>query len=139
MHLVEARPVSSVDLVHALEILVSPVFGALSVAHQLGGYPTDPWRILETFTPRQIVDEIIARDLSLDAALCACTKVLVFDSPVFHMILEYDPRPRCGLCGRRHYVDKNNGDPLSCGDTARFRNGPTWRWTRAAREAAVEA
>lgn len=57
MNLTETRRVSDETLVEALSILVSPVFGALSVAHGLAGYPSDRWRVLETFTPRQIVDE----------------------------------------------------------------------------------
>ncbi len=132
-----AQPVTDAQLLKALEILTSPVFGALSMAHGLGGLSSAEWSILEQHTPRQIVDEIIDRGLSLDGRRAACAQVLVVDTPVFHMILDYDPRPRCPLCCRRHYVDKGTGEPLSCGDTQSFRNPPTHRWTRAAREAAL--
>lgn len=137
MNFTETRRVSNETLLKALQILTSPVFGALSMAHALGGYPSDTWRVLETYTPRQIVDEVIARDMELTDVLASCSKVLVMDTPVFHMILEYDSRPRCPLCGRRHYVDKGTGVALSCGATQRFRNLPVWWWTRTAREAAL--
>jgi hypothetical protein len=128
-----AEPVTDAQLLKALEILTSPVFGALSMAHTLGGYPSAEWSILEQHTPRQIVDEIIERDLSLDGRLAACSRVLVIDTPVFHMILDYDPRPRCALCCRRHVP----GREQSCGRAARSFNPPTHRWTRAAQEAAL--
>jgi hypothetical protein len=132
------QPVTDGQLLKALEILVSPVLGALSMAHALGGQATSPeWMILEQHTPRQIVDEIIERGLSLEGRLATCSRVLVLDTPVMHMILDYDPRPRCSLCCRRHYVDKRTGEPLSCGDAQGFRNPPTHRWTRAARETAL--
>ena len=137
MNFTRTERVSDETLMEALSILVSPVFGAMRMAHALAGYPSDRWRVLETFTPRQIVDEVIDRGIVLDGVMASCSSVQVINTPVFHNILEYDPRPRCGLCGRVHYVDKRNGEALSCGDTARFRNLPEWRWTGATAEAAL--
>lgn len=131
------RPVSDAALVEAVALLTSPVFGALSMANALAGYQSETWQVVHTYTPRQIVDEVISRGVDLDGVHASCSRVLVVDTPVFHMILEYDPRPKCGLCGRRHYVDKRTNEPLSCGDTQRFRNPPVWRWTRATQEAAL--
>ena len=68
----------------------------------------------------------------------------MMDTPPFRGAVGYDPRPRCGLCNRRHYIDKRyvderrGGTPLSCGDSQRFRNLPETRWTRWTAEAAVE-
>lgn len=131
-----AQPATDAELLKALEILTSPVFGALSMAHALGGRSSSPeWMIIEQHTPRQIVDEIIDRGLSLEGRRATCAQVLVVDTPVFHMILDYDPRPRCPLCCRPHLV--RDGVQLSCGRSARSFNPPTHRWTRTAREAAL--
>ncbi len=131
-------PVSDEALLKAIALLTSPVFGSLSVAHALGGGPSEAWSILETFTPGQIADEIAARGLSLDGVKAACCDVLVVDSPVTHWMFQFDPRPRCPLCCCRHYVDKRTNEPLSCGDTQGFRNPPEWRWTKTTMRAAVE-
>lgn len=133
----ETRRVSDETLVEAIAIITSPVFGALVIANALGGYPNDTWQTIGTYTPRQIVDEIIARGINLDEVLASCSRILVVDTPVFHMILEYDPRPRCPLCERRHYINKSTGEPPSCGDAQRFKNPPNWRWTRGLQEAAL--
>lgn len=124
---------SNDQLLKALSILTSPVFGALSMAHSLAGYPSAEWSILENLTPRQIVDEIIERSLSIDGLRASCARVLVADTPVLHMILDYDPRPRCRLCCRPHITGRDQ----SCGRAARPFNPPTHRWTRSAREAAL--
>ncbi len=131
------RPVSNAALVEAIALVTSPVWGALSMANALAGAQTEAWQILHNYPPCEIVDEIIARDISLDGVLAACSRILVTDSPVFHNLLAYDPRPKCLQCGRRHYIDKSTGEPLSCGHTQFFRNPPAWFWTRAAQEAAL--
>jgi hypothetical protein len=70
-----ATPATDDQLLKAIEIIVSPVFGALSMAHELAGHQSAEWLILEQYTPRQIVDEIIERGLSLDGRLAACSRV----------------------------------------------------------------
>jgi hypothetical protein len=135
--LVLTKPIRSSSLVEAIQIICSPVFGSLNVANAIGGAQTDDWQIIREFTPAEIVDEIINRGLDIGDVKAACCDLLVIDTPVFHNIMEYDPRPRCPLCCRRHVIDKRTGDPLSCGDSQGFRNSPIWRWTRATAEAAV--
>lgn len=130
-------PVSNAALVEAIALLTSPVWGALCIANALAGMQTEPWQIVNSYTSREIVDEIIERSVSLDDVLAACSSVLVTNTPVFHMILEHDPRPKCGLCDRRHLVDHRTNEVSSCGRAQRLYNPPTWRWTRATQEAAL--
>lgn len=137
MNLTRTERVSDETLVEALSILVSPVFGSLCMAHTLGGYPSDKWRVLGTYTPGQIMNEIIARGIDLSDVRAACSSVMVMDTPVFHNILECDPRPRCGLCGRHHPIDHKTGALASCGRAQRLYNPPVWWWTRASAEAAL--
>jgi len=137
MNLTRTERVSDETLVEALSILTSPVFGSMSMAHALSGYPSDKWRVLETYTPRQIVDEVIERGIDLDGIRASCSSAMVMDTPVFHNILECDPRPRCGLCGRPHSIDHKTGTIASCGRAQRLNNPPEWRWTRATAEAAL--
>jgi len=138
VNLTRTERVSDETLVDALSILTSPVFGSLNMAHALGGCgPSNKWSVLESYTPRQIVDEVIERGIDLDSVKASCSSVMVMDTPVFHNILEYDPRPRCGLCGRPHPVDHKTGSPASCGRAQRLYNPPVWRWTRATAEAAL--
>ena len=130
--------VSDDVLLKALALLTSPVFGALAMAHQLGGAPSEPWLVIGTFTYRQIADEIAERGLSLDGLKTSCSDVLVVDSPVTHWMFEYDPRPRCPLCCRPHFVSPRDGTERSCGRNQRTYYPPEWRWTRATAQAAVE-
>lgn len=130
--------VSDDGLLKALALLTSPVFGSLSVAASLGGASSEQWRIIETFTYRMIADEIAERGLSLDGLKTACSDVLVVDSPVTHWMFEYDPRPRCPLCCRPHFVDPRDGSTRSCGRNQRTFYPPEWRWTKATAMAAVE-
>ena len=125
-------------LLKALALLTSPVFGSLSVAHGLAGYPSDEWRVIATFTYRQIADEVAERGLSLDGLKTACTDVLVADSPITHWMFEYDPRPRCSLCCRPHFFDARVGEERSCGRNQKTFYPPEWRWTKATMNAAVE-
>jgi len=76
LEMTTSRRVSDDDLLHALALLTSPVFGSLSVAYGLAGAPSDSWRVLETFTPRQIADEIAERALNLEGLKTACSDVL---------------------------------------------------------------
>lgn len=131
-----SKPLASSDLCEAIALCCSPVFGALNMMNALGGAQTDAWNAVRTFTLEQLIDEAAQRDLDLSELMAACSQVRVFDTPPFQGALRYDPRPRCVLCNRVHYVPKS-GESLSCGDAARFRNPPQWRWSRAAIEAAV--
>lgn len=139
-----AKPVSTDDLVHAIELACSPVLGALNMANALGGSQTDAWRVVREVPLAQAIDEAIERGVDLSALKAACCDVLVIDTPPFRHAVGYDPRPRCGLCNRRHYIDKRyvderrGGEPLSCGDSQRFRNEPARGWTKATQVAAVE-
>jgi hypothetical protein len=139
-----AKPVSTDALVHAIELACSPVLGALNIANAFGGMVTDSWRLVREFTLAQLIDEAGERDIDLTAVKAACCDILVMDTPPFRHAVGYDPRPRCGLCNRRHFIDKRyvderrGGVPLSCGDSQRFRNMPEKHWTRWTAEAAVE-
>lgn len=132
------RRVSDEALLGAIAILVSPVFGSLSVAHGLAGAPSDDWRVLETFTPGQIADEVAERGLSLDGLKAACCELLVVDSPVTHWMFQYDPRSRCPLCCRPHFFDARVGEERSCGRNQKTFYPPEWRWTKSTMMAAVE-
>jgi hypothetical protein len=126
------HPLKTPDLVKAISLRCSPVFGSLSIANALGGSENDAWKVVRGFTLVQLVDEAVRRGVDLSEVKAACCDVLVFDTPPFHGAIGYDSRARCPLCCRRHYVDKNAGaPPLSCGDAARFRNPPVWQWMRA--------
>jgi hypothetical protein len=134
-----STPLRDDSLLRAISILCSPVFGALSMAHSLGsvGQMSDEWRALYEHTPRALVEEAIERNLDFTSLKAVCCDVLVIDTPVFHNILMYDPRPKCSLCNRPHWVP-SDGTRLSCGDAARFRRPPEWKWTRQTIEQAVE-
>jgi len=142
--LTETKPVSTEDLTHAIELKCSPVIGSLNMANALGGRETTTWRLVREFTLIQLIDEAIERGVDLSILKAACCDVLVMDTPPFRGAVGYDPRPRCGLCNRRHYIDKRyleerrSGEPLSCGDSARFRNLPVTQWTKVTMIAAVE-
>jgi hypothetical protein len=139
-----AKPVSTDDLIHAIELACSPVLGSLNMANALGGTQTDTWRLVREFTLVQLIDEACERGIDLTTIKAACCDLLVMDTPPFRGAVGYDPRPRCGLCNRRHYVDKRyiderrSGEPLSCGDSQRFRNPPADRWSKPTMIAAVE-
>lgn len=133
-----SRRVSDDALLDACALLVSPVFGSMSVAYGLAGAPSDGWRVLETFTPGQIADEIAERGLSLDGLKAACCDVPVTDSPVTHWMFQYDPRPRCPLCCRPHFFDARAGEERSCGRGQKTFYPPEWRWTKATMKAAVD-
>jgi hypothetical protein len=131
------QPVRDDDLIQAIAIRCSPVFGALSMANALGGARTDAWRAVREFTLVQLVDDALTRGLDLTALKAACCDVLVIDTPPFHGAVGYDPRPRCWLCGHHHWVPAD-GQALSCGDARQFRGQPFDRWTRATIELAIE-
>lgn len=140
-----AKPVSTDDIIHAIELATSPVLGALSMANALGGgLQTDAWRLVREFPLSRLIDEAVIRGIDLTILKAACCDYLITDTPPFRHALSYDPRPRCSLCNRRHYRDKRylderrQGRPLSCGDSERFRNQPPSTWTRATIEQAVE-
>ena len=137
--LILTSPVSTPDLVSAISLACSPVFGTLDLANALGGpiAQSNAWRAVRTLSLAQLVEEAIARGVDLSEVKAACCSVPVVDTPPFHGAIGYDSRPRCPLCCRRHYVDKRDGSVLSCGDTQGFRNPPTWRWTRESAKAAV--
>lgn len=126
------------DVVEAISLLCSPVFPVMNIANALGGAQTDTWRLAREYTLAQLIDDAMERGADLSHIKAACCDLSVFDTPPFRGAVGYDGRPKCGLCGRVHYVDKRNGEILSCGDTQRFRNPPTWTWSRATREAAIE-
>jgi len=138
------KPVRTEDVVHAIELACSPVLGSLSMANALGGLQTDTWQLVRTFTLAQLIDEANERGVDLSTVKAAICEVLVMDTPPFRAAVGYDPRPRCVYCNRRHYVDKRylderrGGEPLSCGDSQRFRNHPPQQWSRSTAEAAVE-
>ena len=139
-----AKPVSKETIAHAIELACSPVLGALNMANALGGSQTDDWRLVREFSLAQLIDEAVELGVDLTVLKAACCDVLVMDTPPFRHAVGYDPRPRCGQCNRRHYYDKryvderHQGIPLSCGDTARFRNSPPATWTKETQRAAVE-
>jgi hypothetical protein len=133
------RPVSDEDLVHAIELRCSPVLGALNVANTLGGLETNPWRLVHKFSLVQLIDEAVARDIDLGAVKAACCDVLVVDTPPFRAAIGYDPRPRCHLCNRWHFVRVDRGETeRSCGSSARVPIIRSLGWTRATAEAAVD-
>lgn len=133
-----AKPVSTSDLVEAIAVACSPVFGAMNMANAIAGAQTDVWRLIREFTLTQLIDDAAERGVDLSAVKAVCCDVLVFDTPPFRDAVDYDPRPRCPLCARRH-LKPRDGTELSCGDAGRFRNPPpNRRWTRSTAEAAVE-
>lgn len=138
------KPVRTESVIHAIELACSPVLGSLSMANALGGSQTDDWRLVREFPLAQLIDEAVERGVDLSIIKAACCDVLVIDTPPFRGAVGYDPRPRCSLCNRRHYIDKRyvderrGGEPLSCGDSMRFRNAPAHQWTKATMIAAVE-
>lgn len=142
--MVLSKPVRTESVVHAIELACSPIIGSLSMANALGGAQTDEWRLVREFTLVQLIDEAVERGVDLSTLKAACCDVLVMDTPPFRCAVDYDPRPRCVQCNRRHYYDKRyvderrSGVPLSCGDSMRFRNPPEHRWTKATMMAAVE-
>lgn len=139
-----SKPVTADDVVKAIELVCSPVFGSLNVVNSLGGMQTDAWRLAREVPLAQLIDEAFEHDIDLTTIKAACCDVLVMDTPPFRHAVGYDPRPRCGLCNRRHYIDKRyiderrGGEPLSCGDSQRFRNHPAQWWSKSTAMAAVE-
>ena len=133
-----AKPVRTEDVIQAIELACSPVLGALSMANAIGGLQTDAWRLVREVSLVALIDEASARDVDLSVVVAACCDVLVMDTPPFRHAVGYDPRPRCVLCHRRHYVDKSTGNALSCGDSQGFRNWPMRHWTKQTMAAAVE-
>lgn len=132
-----AKPVATEDVVEAIQILCSPVFGTLNALNALGGVQTDVWRLVREFTLGQLIDEAVRRDVDLSETKATLCDVLLYDTPPFRGAIGYDGRRRCPLCGRRHFRP-NDGSELSCGDARRFVNPPRWQWTRALAEAAFE-
>jgi len=141
---VDRKP-STEDLVHAIELACSPVLGSLSMANALGGRQTDAWCLVREHSLAALIDEAVDRGVDLSTVKAACCDVLVSDTPPFRAAVGYDPRPKCGLCNRRHYRDRKfiderrGGVPeLSCGDRAnRYETQPK-TWTRQTAMAAVE-
>lgn len=126
------------EVVGAISLMCSPVFPAMNMANALGGTQTATWELVRTYTLTQLIDDAVERGADLSATKAACCNLMVYDTPPFRGAIGYDPRPRCVLCGRVHYIDKRNNQALSCGDTERFRNRPSWSWSRTMREAAID-
>lgn len=131
------KPLETRDIIEAISLHCSPVLGSLNIANAISGAQTDAWRAVREFSLSQLVDEAVLRGCDLSEVKAACCAVLVYDTPPFHGAVGFDPRRRCALCCRRHFKPRE-GD-LSCGDAARFRAPPVWKWTRATAEAAIEA
>ncbi len=79
--LVLATPLRDDDLLKAISLLCSPVFGALSMANALGGGVTDAWRAVREHPLSRLVDEAIDRGLDLTSLKASCCDVLVLDTP----------------------------------------------------------
>lgn len=133
-----AQPLASSDLLEAIALMCSPVFGALHMANALGGAQTAAWSAVRSFSLAQLIDEAVQRGLDLFDLPAACVDAKVVDTPPFWGAVGYDPRPRCTLCGLVHLTHKD-GTMSSCGRaaSARLRMLPPWRWTRASIEAAL--
>ncbi len=139
-----AKPITDDSLTNAIELLCSPVLGSLNMVNALGGLQTDAWRLVREVPLAQLIDEAHERGIDLTTLKAACCDVLVMDTPPFRGAVGYDPRPRCRDCNRRHYYDKRyiderrGGQPLSCGDSMRFRNEPASMWSKATQKDAIE-
>lgn len=130
-----AKPVSTEDVVHAIELRCSPVLGALNMANALGGAQTDVWRLVREFSLVQLIDEADERGIDFTTLKAALCDVPVIDTPPFRHAVGYDPRPRCGLCNRRHNR-KRHGEAMSCG--VRFEDMPEQQWSKPSAIAAFE-
>lgn len=133
-----SKPVTVEDLARAIELACSPVLGALNMANAIGGLQTDAWRLVREFSLVQLIDEAISRDVDLASIKAACCDVPVVDTPPFRAAVGYDPRPRCTLCNRPHFIRVGGETERSCGRNQKTFYPPETRWSRSTAEAAVE-
>jgi len=62
---------SNEELLEAIKIRFSAVFGALNMANSFGGYQSNVWRIVRKYSPQELLDEADARKLDLSDVQCA--------------------------------------------------------------------
>jgi len=65
LELTETTPITDKDLRKAIEILISECFPAMNIANAIAGAQTTEWKILRSFTARQLFDEAVSRGLPL--------------------------------------------------------------------------
>lgn len=83
-------PVSDADLREAIEILISESFLAMSIANAVARSPVapqTPWRLLRTFTPRQLFDEAVERKLPLGEFRAAVGERPITEAPIYQAYL----------------------------------------------------
>ena len=86
--------VNDTDLLKAVCIRFSECFPAMNFARAFGGGSNStPWKIMEQFTPREILQEVELRELDISDLAQSCSDNLVVESKLY-LKITIDEQPK---------------------------------------------
>jgi hypothetical protein len=83
LELLTKTPITNADLRKAIEICISECFPAMDIANAIAGAQTTEWKILRSFTARQLFDEAKTRGLPLESFIGAVGDRPITMSPMY--------------------------------------------------------